>query len=57
MAGAETWHRILNAIERLQAKAPKPRATREGGTSPQNHEKDRANGETEAHTQHDSFEH
>jgi hypothetical protein len=21
-AGAETWHRILNAIERLQAKAP-----------------------------------
>jgi len=22
MAGAETWHRILNAIERLQAKAP-----------------------------------
>jgi hypothetical protein len=21
MAGAETWHRILNAIERLQAKA------------------------------------
>lgn len=20
--GAETWHRILNAIERLQAKAP-----------------------------------
>jgi hypothetical protein len=23
MAGAETWHRILNAIERLQAKAPR----------------------------------
>jgi hypothetical protein len=22
MAGAETWHRILNAIERRQAKAP-----------------------------------
>jgi hypothetical protein len=22
MAGAETWHCILNAIERLQAKAP-----------------------------------
>ena len=22
MAGAETWHRILNAIERLQAKKP-----------------------------------
>jgi hypothetical protein len=22
MAGAETWHRILNATERLQAKAP-----------------------------------
>jgi hypothetical protein len=22
MSGAETWHRILNAIERLQAKAP-----------------------------------
>ena len=22
MAGAETWHRIRNAIERLQAKAP-----------------------------------
>ena len=22
MAGAEVWHRILNAIERLQAKAP-----------------------------------
>jgi hypothetical protein len=22
MAGAETWHRILNAIEGLQAKAP-----------------------------------
>jgi hypothetical protein len=22
MAAAETWHRILNAIERLQAKAP-----------------------------------
>ena len=22
MAGAETWHRILNAIERLQGKAP-----------------------------------
>jgi hypothetical protein len=22
MAGAETWYRILNAIERLQAKAP-----------------------------------
>jgi hypothetical protein len=22
MAGAETWHRILNAIARLQAKAP-----------------------------------
>ena len=22
MAGAETWHRILNAIERLQAQAP-----------------------------------
>jgi hypothetical protein len=22
MAGCETWHRILNAIERLQAKAP-----------------------------------
>jgi hypothetical protein len=22
LAGAETWHRILNAIERLQAKAP-----------------------------------
>ena len=22
MPGAETWHRILNAIERLQAKAP-----------------------------------
>ena len=22
MAGAETWHWILNAIERLQAKAP-----------------------------------
>jgi len=22
MASAETWHRILNAIERLQAKAP-----------------------------------
>ena len=22
MACAETWHRILNAIERLQAKAP-----------------------------------
>jgi hypothetical protein len=22
MAGAETWHRILNAIERLQAKSP-----------------------------------
>ena len=22
MAGAETWHRILNAIQRLQAKAP-----------------------------------
>jgi hypothetical protein len=22
MAGADTWHRILNAIERLQAKAP-----------------------------------
>ena len=22
MAGAENWHRILNAIERLQAKAP-----------------------------------
>jgi hypothetical protein len=21
-AGAEAWHRILNAIERLQAKAP-----------------------------------
>ena len=22
MAGAETWHRILNAIERLQARHP-----------------------------------
>ena len=22
VAGAETWHRILNAIERLQSKAP-----------------------------------
>jgi hypothetical protein len=22
IAGAETWHRILNAVERLQAKAP-----------------------------------
>ena len=22
MAGAEAWHRILNAIERLQVKAP-----------------------------------
>jgi triphosphoribosyl-dephospho-CoA synthetase len=22
MAGAETWHRILNAIERLQAQTP-----------------------------------
>jgi hypothetical protein len=22
MAGAETWHRILNAIERLQAQKP-----------------------------------
>jgi hypothetical protein len=22
MAGAETWHRILSAIERLQAQAP-----------------------------------
>jgi hypothetical protein len=22
MAGAETWHRIVNAIEHLQAKAP-----------------------------------
>jgi hypothetical protein len=22
MAGCEVWHRILNAIERLQAKAP-----------------------------------
>jgi triphosphoribosyl-dephospho-CoA synthetase len=22
LAGAETWHRILNAIERLQARAP-----------------------------------
>jgi triphosphoribosyl-dephospho-CoA synthetase len=22
MVGAETWHRILNAIERLQARAP-----------------------------------
>jgi hypothetical protein len=22
MAGSETWHRILNAIERLQATAP-----------------------------------
>jgi hypothetical protein len=22
MAGCETWHRILKAIERLQAKAP-----------------------------------
>ena len=22
MAGAETWHRILNAIERLEAKLP-----------------------------------
>jgi hypothetical protein len=22
MVGAETWHRILNAIERLRAKAP-----------------------------------
>jgi hypothetical protein len=22
MAGAETWHRMLDAIERLQAKAP-----------------------------------
>jgi hypothetical protein len=22
MAGAKTWHRILNAIERLQARAP-----------------------------------
>jgi hypothetical protein len=22
MAGSKTWHRILNAIERLQAKAP-----------------------------------
>ena len=22
MAGAETWHRILNAFKRLQAKAP-----------------------------------
>ena len=22
LAGAETWHRILNAIERLQAKVP-----------------------------------
>ena len=22
MAGAETWHRILNAVERLQAQAP-----------------------------------
>jgi hypothetical protein len=22
MAGAERWHRILNAVERLQAKAP-----------------------------------
>jgi hypothetical protein len=28
MAGAETWHRILNAIDRLQAKAP---AEGEGG--------------------------
>jgi hypothetical protein len=26
MAGAETWHRILNAIERLQAMAPAERA-------------------------------
>jgi hypothetical protein len=22
LAGAETWHRILNAFERLQARAP-----------------------------------
>jgi hypothetical protein len=22
MAGAETWHRILNAMERVQSKAP-----------------------------------
>jgi hypothetical protein len=25
MAGAETWHRIVNAIERIQAKAPDER--------------------------------
>jgi hypothetical protein len=30
MAGAETWHRILNAIERLQAKAQGRRCTRRG---------------------------
>jgi hypothetical protein len=29
MAGCKTWHRILNAIERLQAKAPT-----EGETAP-----------------------
>jgi uncharacterized Zn finger protein len=28
MAGAETWHRILNAIERLQAKARRRRGRR-----------------------------
>jgi len=41
MAGAETWHRILNAIERLQARAPaegeKVHLTRHGidSTSPE----------------------
>ena len=31
MAGAETWHRILNAIERLQAKAPRDERLRGQG--------------------------
>jgi hypothetical protein len=33
MAGAETWHRILNAIERLQAKGPGGRGEGAAGYS------------------------
>jgi hypothetical protein len=49
MAGCETWHWILNAIERLQAKAPAEPSP--GCVNRQ------ANDETQAHTQHDSLKH
>jgi len=34
LAGAETWHRTLNAIERLQAKAPEVLSDQSGAEVP-----------------------